>query len=90
LAADSVEDVNREVDCDHLSYAIKAMIKSSMSLTIDGTWSVHQLFLHLQDIIGKYHQFFKGNMCHLQLENYVFFIDGNAMLLMFKHLFYYM
>ena len=60
LAADSVEDVNREVDCDHLSYARKATIRSGMSLAIDGTWSVHQLFPHLQDIIGKYPQIFEG------------------------------
>ena len=42
-AADSVEDVNREVDCDNISYAQKAMIRSGMALGLDGTWSVHQL-----------------------------------------------
>ena len=37
LAVYSVEDVNREVDCNHLSYPRKAMIRSCMSLDIDGT-----------------------------------------------------
>ena len=62
LAADSVEDVNREVDCDHISYARKAMIRSGMSLAIDGTWNIHQLFPHLQDIIEKYQQIFEGQL----------------------------
>ena len=62
LAADSVKDVNREVDCDHISYARKAMIRSGMSLAIDGTWNIHQLFPHLQDIIEKYQQIFEGQL----------------------------
>ena len=47
LAIDSVEDVNREVDCDNMSYARKAMIRSGMALGVDGIWIVHQLFPHL-------------------------------------------
>ena len=60
LAADSVEDVNRELDCDNISYARKAMIRSGMSLALDGSWSVEQLFPHLQEIVGKYEQIFLG------------------------------
>jgi hypothetical protein len=37
LAVDAVEDVNREVDCDNIAYARKTMIRSGMSLAIDGT-----------------------------------------------------
>ena len=37
LATNSVEDVNREIDCDHISYARKNVIRLGMSLAIDGT-----------------------------------------------------
>ena len=53
LSVNSVENVNREVDCDNISYIRKAMIGSCMSLAIDGTWSIHQKISHIQDIIGK-------------------------------------
>ena len=54
LAIDSVEDVNQEVDCDNISYAKKAMIRCGLALGLDGSWSVEQLFPHLQDIIAKH------------------------------------
>ena len=60
LAADSVEDVNREVDCDNMSYARKAMIRSGMALGVDGIWTVHQLFPHLQELIAKHEPYFHG------------------------------
>jgi hypothetical protein len=47
LAANSIEDVNQEVDCDNISYSRKAMIRCGMALALDGTWSVAQLFPHL-------------------------------------------
>ena len=37
LATNSVEDVNREVDCDNILYAKKAMIRLGMSMAVDGT-----------------------------------------------------
>ena len=61
LAADSIEDVNREVDCDNISYAQKAIIRSNMALDLDGTWSVHQLFPHLQELIAKHEPIFHGH-----------------------------
>ena len=60
LAGDSIEDVNREVDCDNISYSQKAMIRSGMPLGLNGTLSVHQLFLHLQVLIAKHEHFFHG------------------------------
>jgi hypothetical protein len=60
LATDSVEDVNKEVDCNNMSYARKAMIRCSMALDKDGSWSVNQLFPHLQDIVAKHVQYFQG------------------------------
>jgi hypothetical protein len=60
LAADSVEDVNKEVDYNNMSYARKAMIRCGMALDIDGSWSVNQLFPHLQDIVAKHVQYFQG------------------------------
>ena len=62
LDVDAVQDVNREVDCDNISYARKTMIRSDMSLAIDGTWSILQLFPHLQVIVGKYQQIFEGQL----------------------------
>jgi hypothetical protein len=41
LAADTVEDVNKEVDCNNMSYARKAMIRCGMTLDVDGSWSVN-------------------------------------------------
>jgi hypothetical protein len=60
LAADSIEDVNKEVDCNNMSYARKAMICCGMALNVDGSWSVNQLFPQLQDIVAKHVQYFQG------------------------------
>ena len=60
LAANSVEDVNREVDYDNISYARKAMIWCGLALELNGSWNVRQLFPHLQDIIAKHLQYFQG------------------------------
>jgi hypothetical protein len=60
LVVDSVEDVNKEVDCNNMSYARKAMIRCGMALDVDGSWSVNQLFPHLQDIVAKHVQYFQG------------------------------
>ena len=54
LTTDVIEDINRKVDCNNLSYARKTMIKLGMSLAIDGIWNVHQLLSYLQEIVGKY------------------------------------
>jgi hypothetical protein len=60
LVVDSIEDVNQEVDCDNISYSRKAMIRCGMALALDGTWSVAQLFPHLQEIVAKHDQYFQG------------------------------
>jgi hypothetical protein len=36
------------------------MIRCGMVLALDGTWSVAQLFLHLQEIVTKHLQYFQG------------------------------
>ena len=60
LAADSVEDVNGEVDCDNILYARKAMLGCGLALGFDEFWSIGQLFPHLQEIIVKHLQYFQG------------------------------
>jgi hypothetical protein len=35
------------------------MIRCGMILTLDGTWSVVQLFPHLQEIVAKHLQYFQ-------------------------------
>ena len=62
LAADSVEDVNRELDFDNMSYTRKAMICLGMALALHGTWSVQQLFPHLHLIVAKHEAIFKGRL----------------------------
>ena len=60
LVVDAIQVVNRLVDSDNLSYARKSMIRCGLALGIDGTWSVNQLFPHLQEIIGKHFPYFQG------------------------------
>jgi hypothetical protein len=60
LATASVENINKEVNCNNMSYARKAMIHCGMALDVDGSWSVNQLFPHLQDIVVKHVQYFQG------------------------------
>jgi hypothetical protein len=60
LAADSIEDVNRQVDIDNISYAIKSIIRCSLALEADGTWSINQLYPQLQQIVAKHQQYFEG------------------------------
>lgn len=70
LAADAVEDVNRLVDCDNMSYARKSMIRCGLALGLDGTWTTNQLFPHLQDIITKHRPYFEGlEVPHLPTAN---------------------
>ena len=60
LAANAVDDVNRMVDGQNISYARKAMIRCSLALGLNGTWSIEQLSLELQGIIAKYRSYFDG------------------------------
>ena len=54
LVANSVQDVNQQLDCDNTMYARKTMIRSGLALNVDGTWNVHQLFPHLQKLVAKH------------------------------------
>ena len=59
-------------------------------MDVQCTWSVHQLFPHLQDIIGKYRQIFEGHSVPSSTWEPCFsFIDVNAILLMFKLFFFH-
>jgi hypothetical protein len=60
LVDDTIEDVNKEVDCNNMSYAKKAKIHCGMALDVDGSWSINKLFPHLQDIVAKHIQYFQG------------------------------
>jgi len=60
LAVDSAEDVKRQVYCNNMSYARKVMIHCGMALGIDGSWSLGQLFSHLQEIVAKHCPYFDG------------------------------
>lgn len=60
LAADSVRDVNAQKDKEGLSYARKAMIRTGMSLNLNGNWEERQLFTNLQGIIAKHRNHFNG------------------------------
>jgi hypothetical protein len=60
LATDSIEDVNRQVDIDNMSYVRKSMIRCGLALGTDSTWSINQLFPQLQQIVAKHQQYFEG------------------------------
>ena len=44
-----------------MSYARKSMIRCGLALDVDGTWSIGQLFPHLQDIVAKHRTYFEGS-----------------------------
>ncbi|KUF82788.1 hypothetical protein AM587_10006334 [Phytophthora nicotianae] len=62
LAADAVKAVNLQKDKKGMSYARKAMIRCGLSLGIDGTWSIDQLYPHLREIISKHRAHFDGEV----------------------------
>ena len=61
LTAICIDNVNKEIDDDNISYARKARIRCGLALGLDGFWTVTQLFLHLQKIIAKHLQHFQGH-----------------------------
>jgi hypothetical protein len=70
LAANFIEDVNRQVDIDNISYARRSMIRCGLALGAHGTWSVNQLFSQLQQIVAKHQQYFEGlEVPHLHMAN---------------------
>ena len=60
LAAQSVRSVNAQRDKNGLSYARKAMIRTGLSLDVNGEWHVKQLSPELQAIIKKHPGHFNG------------------------------
>ncbi|RLN91689.1 hypothetical protein BBJ28_00026100 [Nothophytophthora sp. Chile5] len=57
LAAKAVQEGR---DTHGLTYARKVMIRCGLSLGMDGTWSIQQLFPHLQENVKKYPSHFDG------------------------------
>lgn len=60
LAAAAVSDVNSERDGMGLSYARKAMIRTSLACDVNGQWHVGQLAPELLEIIRLYPIHFGG------------------------------
>lgn len=60
LAAESVREVNKQLDDNGMNYARKAMIRCGLSLKPDGTWYETQLSPELQQIIAKHRIHFDG------------------------------
>jgi hypothetical protein len=60
LAAASVSRVNEMRDRSGLTYARKAMIRTGLSLNLNGLWEGAQLFPRLQEIIKKYPNHYAG------------------------------
>lgn len=60
LAADVVRDVNNQRDSAGVSYARRAMIRTGLSLNLQGVWTEDQLTDPLQAIIAKYRVHFEG------------------------------
>ena len=56
----AIEDVNRFVDSDNMSYAKKARIRCGLALEVNDTLTTNQLFFLLQKIIAKYQPIFQG------------------------------
>ena len=55
-----MREVNAQKDKNGLSYARKAMMRTGMSLNLNGKWEESQLFLILQGIIAKHRNHFDG------------------------------
>ena len=58
LASNAIEDANRFIDSDNMSYTKNAMIRCGLALGIDNTWIIDQFF-HLQEIITKHQSYFE-------------------------------
>jgi hypothetical protein len=61
LAADCVEEVNKQRDADGITLARKAMILWGLNYGLNGKWEVKQLHAHLQEIVKKYPSEFNGS-----------------------------
>lgn len=55
-------------DKNNVSYAPKAMIKTGLSLDVDGTVSESQLFGHLRGIFSKYRVHFNRQLVNVDDE----------------------
>ena len=62
LAAAAVRDFNGQRDANGLRYARKAMIRTGMSLNVNGNWEENQLSDELQRIVATHRSFFEGQV----------------------------
>ena len=60
LGVRCVEAVNAKEDKNGIPIVRKAMIRSGLSLNINGQWETTQIFQHFPDIIGHYPMEFAG------------------------------
>lgn len=60
LAAKVVREVNQQRDKTGVTYARRAMIRTGMSLNLNGLWEEGQLSDELQAIVAKYRSHFEG------------------------------
>ena len=78
--------MNQLVNCDNMSYAKKSMIRCGLALDRDGTWSISQLFPHLQDIVARHRKYFEGlevlnYLAHIKV--YIFYVYISFCIVMF-------
>ncbi|CDF38688.1 unnamed protein product [Chondrus crispus] len=60
LAANAVREVNNQRDKNGVSFARKSMIRTGLSLNLNGLWEEKQLSSELQAIISKHRVHFNG------------------------------
>lgn len=60
VTANAVREVNQQRDRNGLKFARKAMIRTGMSLNVNGLWEESQLFDKLQVIFAKHRSHFDG------------------------------
>lgn len=66
VASDEVKDVNQQRDGQGINYARKAMIRTGMSLNLNGKSEESQLAEELQVLIAKNRAQFEGQAVHTE------------------------
>lgn len=56
--------MNRQLDKNGMKYAVKAVVRTGISLNYNGRWEECQLSYEIQKIIAKYRNYFNGYPVH--------------------------
>ena len=64
LASQVVRNVNKQKDKDGCGYAREAMIRTGLSLNLNGIWDKNQLSKELRDSVAKNRNNFDGLPVH--------------------------